>query len=439
MKNVKLMIATAAAFLAAAFTVSAQDVDPCMLNLSYYQDHYKQNTKKERHEALRPWREAYKVCKPGIRQNLYLHGATLYRMLINENAKNPEYKAALIDTLITLDKQRAEFYPKYADKAYVALAGDVHNFLLDDAQRTYDLLTESFAVIGATATPITYVDYMMASIKLYKDNKQTIDNVLENYEKVNNYFDQMQQTDTTIATRAIRQEFENQFISSGVATCDNLVDLFTPRFEQNKDDYALVSKIAKLLGNVEGGDETPLFLAAVTQMHALNPNSSSAYYLYRLYNSKGETKDATKYLEEACAGEDVAEDVKGSRYYELASMYMRSGNFVKTVEAANKSMAADKLFAGKANMIIGYAWMSVTCTGNEIESRSKFWAAYDYFSRAKAADTNVAEEASKQMALCSNYFPATAEAFMYDLQDGQDYQVACGGLRASTKVRTQKK
>lgn len=439
MKNVKLMIAVAAAFMAATFTASAQDVDACMLNLSYYQDHYKQNTKKERHEALRPWREAYKVCKPGIRQNLYLHGATLYRMLINENAKNPEYRAALIDTLITLDKQRVEFYPKYADKAYVALAGDVHNFLLDDSQRTYDLLGESFAVIGATATPITYVDYMMASIKLYNNSKLTIDNVLEDYDKMNNYFDQIQQTDTTTATRAIRQEFENQFIASGIATADKLVALFTPKFEQNKDDYAFVSKIAKLLGNVEGGDETPLFLSAVTQMHALNPNASSAYYLYRLYNSKGEIKDAIKYLEEACQGEDLINDVKASRYYELASMYMRDRNYVKTVDSANKAIAANGELSGRCYMLIGYAWLSVTCTGNEIESRANLWVSYDYFNRAKAADASLADEASKQMSVCSSRFPAKEEAFMYDILDGNDYQVACGGMRATTKVRTLKK
>lgn len=438
MKRLSLLIAFACASIVFASKVVAQDLDSCMLYLSYYQDHYKQNTKKERYEALRSWRKAYKICKPATRQNLYIHGNTLYRMLIADNAKNPAYKAELIDTLITLSKLRAQYYPKSADKAYVSLAGDVHNYLQDDYQRTYELLTEAYEVIGATAAPVTYIDYMTASINLYKENKQTIDNVVDTYDKVSGYFDTLQQTDTTAATKAIRNDFENAFIGSGVASSENLVALFTPRFEQNKDNYDVVSKIVKTLGNVEGGDKTELFLVAVTQMHNLQPNSSSAYYLYRLYNNQGDTKLAVKYLEEACADETLESNVRGSRCVELASMYMRSGSYAKTIEAANKAIAADKAIAGKANMLIGYAWMSVSCTGNEIESRSKYWVAYDYFSRAKAADASVAADASKQMNVCAGYFPVASEAFMYDVQDGQDFQVACGGLRATTKARTKK-
>ena len=36
------------------------------------------------------------------------------------------------------------------------------------------------------------------------------------------------------------------------------------------------------------------------------------------------------------------------------------------------------------------------------------------------------------------YYPQTAEAFMYDITDGQSYTVSCGGMRATTTVRTQK-
>ena len=38
----------------------------------------------------------------------------------------------------------------------------------------------------------------------------------------------------------------------------------------------------------------------------------------------------------------------------------------------------------------------------------------------------------------SAYFPQAAEAFMYDITNGQSYTVSCGGLRATTTVRTTK-
>ena len=38
----------------------------------------------------------------------------------------------------------------------------------------------------------------------------------------------------------------------------------------------------------------------------------------------------------------------------------------------------------------------------------------------------------------STYFPKSEEAFMYDITNGQSYTVVCGGLRATTTVRTVK-
>ena len=38
----------------------------------------------------------------------------------------------------------------------------------------------------------------------------------------------------------------------------------------------------------------------------------------------------------------------------------------------------------------------------------------------------------------SVYFPETAEAFMYNVTDGQSYRVVCNGMSATTTVRTRK-
>ena len=56
----------------------------------------------------------------------------------------------------------------------------------------------------------------------------------------------------------------------------------------------------------------------------------------------------------------------------------------------------------------------------------------------KAADEALAEDANNMIKQYSAYYPQTAEAFMYDVTDGQSYTVSCGGLRATTTVRTQK-
>jgi hypothetical protein len=106
-------------------------------------------------------------------------------------------------------------------------------------------------------------------------------------------------------------------------------------------------------------------------------------------------------------------------------------------EAAQKVADLDPSLAGKAYMLIGTIWGSVVCGGNDIEQRAKYWVAVDYMNKAKAADETLAEDANEHIRQYAAYYPQTAEAFMYDITNGQSYTVSCGGMRAVTTVRTQ--
>ena len=89
-------------------------------------------------------------------------------------------------------------------------------------------------------------------------------------------------------------------------------------------------------------------------------------------------------------------------------------------------------------MLMGTIWGSQVCPGNEIEKRAQYWVAVDFMNKAKNADASLTEDANNYIRQYSGYFPQTAEAFMYDVTDGQSYTVSCGGMRATTTVRTQK-
>ena len=58
--------------------------------------------------------------------------------------------------------------------------------------------------------------------------------------------------------------------------------------------------------------------------------------------------------------------------------------------------------------------------------------------KAKAHDPSLEAEANRYIGKYSRYFPQAAEAFMYDVTNGQSYTVVCGGMRATTTVRTVK-
>lgn len=431
-----IVLFSAALALAVSATVAKAQTDDCMLYLSYYQEYYKQGTKEAKLAAIPNWRKAYNVCKPGTRQNLYVHGADLYRMLISQNAKNKEYRSALIDTLINLHMLRAEYYPKYADKAYAALSADVNNYLKNDPDKTYEVLSKVIATQGSKCTPVTFVAQMNAAVALYKEGKLSVEDIINQYDTAVNCFSEIQKTDTTQNTRNLRTTMENAFINSKVATCENLQKLFGDRYDDCKDNISDVTKIVRLLASTDDCTDNDLYLKAVTQMHKLEPSANSAYYLFRLYGSRKEVSTALKYMDEAISSEDIDNITKAQYSYELSVFTLKNGYYTASIEHAKNAIALDKTLAGKAYMIIGNAWMNVSCPGNEIERRAKYWVAVDYFNRAKAADSDLAEDAAKQISVCANYYPDTAEAFMYDVQNGQSYTAVCGGLKAETTVRT---
>ena len=96
----------------------------------------------------------------------------------------------------------------------------------------------------------------------------------------------------------------------------------------------------------------------------------------------------------------------------------------------------NEAMAGKAYFLIGNIWGATRCGGDEISRRAPYWVACDYMNKAKAADPSLTEEANRYIGQYSVYFPETAEAFMYDVTRGQSYTVVCGGMRATTTVRT---
>ena len=142
-------------------------------------------------------------------------------------------------------------------------------------------------------------------------------------------------------------------------------------------------------------------------------------------------------MNEAINAEESDAVTDGGYYYELAAFCYKNGKNAMAYEAALKVADLEPALAGKAYMLIGTIWGSLVCGGNDIEQRAKYWVAVDYMNKAKAADETLAEDATDHIRQYAAYYPQTAEAFMYDITNGQSYTVSCGGMRAVTTVRTQ--
>lgn len=414
------------------------DSAQCVTYLSYYHEYFKQ---KNYDAALPNWRKAIAICAPTANQNMILDGTTLVRRLISKNASNKEYRAALVDTLLNLHDIRAKHYPKYAVTALNNKGLDIVNYFKSDNKRVFDGLEEVIAANREQTKLSILVNDLNAAIELYKQGIMDAEQVIATYQRNVAIVKEIQPDKNTKQEDIDRtkSDIEGLFITSKVASCDNLIALFTPRFDADPDNVDLASNIVKMMSNSEDCINNDLFLRATTSMHKNDPSAQSAYFLYRLNAAKDNIATAESYLEEAVRlSADADPKVAADYNIQYANFCIKNGHKAKAVEAAYKTIELDKDLAGRAYYIIGSVWGSTTCGGDEIARRAPYWVAVDFMQKAREADPSLADDCNRMIAQYRVYFPQTAEAFMYDITDGQSYTVSCGGMRAVTTVRTQK-
>ena len=442
MKKIVLLISVAAAALFCSSTVSAQgkygpDSTECIKYLSYYTEYYKQ---KNYDSALPNWRQAYKLCPPTARYSLLSDGTTLIRNLINKNAANPVYKAQLIDSLMTIYDQRVEFWPKYAVSSMNNKALDMYNYLKDEPKKLYEGLTGVVNTIGDKTRPNIFLFQLSTAVDLFKNDQLDPESVINVYESAVKTLSSITPKND-VEKRSIEktiEDVESLFITSKVASCENLIALFGPRVQADPENLDLAKNVVRMMSVAEGCTDNDLFLNAVTTMYKKEPSANSAYYLYKLNSGRNDVENAMKYMEEAINAEDSDAAADAAYLYELATYCIKNGNNAKAYSSVQKAIELDPSLAGKGYMLMGTIWGSQVCPGNEIEKRAQYWVAVDFMNKAKNADASLTEDANNYIRQYSGYFPQTAEAFMYDVTDGQSYTVSCGGMRATTTVRTQK-
>ena len=436
-KLVLTFLAASVAFLSAGLSASAQgkygaDSAECIKYLSYYQEYYKQ---KNYDSALPNWRRAYALCPPSASQNMFVHGTTLMTQQYNK-VKDATWKAGIVDTILALQDQRMTAYPKNRSTILNNKGQYMINYKGDDAAYLYKNLNEIMEELGAGTKRDILVKVLQASISLYRENQLEADEVIGMYDKVSELIEKAEAKNESDEEENLKAKatIESLFADSKVASCENLIAIFGPRYEADPENLTLVSNIVKLMNTADDCASNDLYLKAVTSMYKLDPSYKSAYALFRLNSARGNVADAGKYMEEAIAAPESDPATDAQYYYELALFSYKNGLRSKAYESARKAIDMDYGYAGKAYIILGNLWASVSCDG-EVNKYARYWAATDCYQKARSADPTVADEASASISSVSRYYPEASEIFMYDLSAGQSYTVSCGGMSASTTVR----
>ncbi len=412
-----------------------EDSINCIRNLSLYREYAKHENYKD---ALNPWRRVYNEC-PLATENIYIDGVKIFRDRI-EKATDDAVKDKLIDTLMMIYDQRIKYYD---DRGNVLGRKGVDwlrykRSSQEDIKTGYDILGESMSILKTKTPAAVLATYFTASVTLFKYNALDATQVLDDYTEIMNNIDgALAQKPDNNMYKEVKEVIDQNFATSGAATCDNLIGLFEPKFQQTPEDIDLLKKITTYLDR-SGCQESDLFIQASEKLYELEPNPQSAYNLAKLFLKKQDYKKSSFYYLKAVQA-DVDPATKAEYYYELALVTSRLNDKVQARNYALKAIDLNPKF-GDAYILIGnlYAGSSTDCGDNEFAQKAVFWAAVDKYMKAKEVDPSVADQANELIGRYSQYFPNNENAFFYGFTDGQTYTVGCW-INEKTTVRTIKK
>jgi len=411
----------------------------CLENLSLYYEYYKQ---KNYAEAFPKWEIAFNEC-PASNKNLYSHGERIVEMLYKKE-KDAAKKAELYSLLMKVYDQRAKYFgtdKKYptqyimGKKAITMLRYNRNNpEVINEAQV---LLTDSYKTLGIRTQPPALLTYMANSVAMYKLEELPGADLVEVYTNVTGTLNQQKEkSKKPEMIQEVINNVEKLFAQSGAANCETLAEIFGPQLADHTTDLDWLKRVNRLLAKGDCG-ESELFYQSSEYLHKIEPSSSSAFGLSRMYMKTGDSNKAVDYLNEAITLEEDPSS-KAKYHNTLGLIYMSQKKYSQTRAEARKAIALRGDW-GDPYILIGKAYAATASTygSTEFEHKTVYWAAVDQFKKAKAVDAEALAEANENILLYSQYFPNTEEIFFQGLKVGDSYKVE-GWIGTTTTVRAKK-
>jgi len=439
----KLSIVTMVLLFSSLFTVKAQTLESkygldsvqTITNASLYVQMVKQ---KNYVEALPGWRYVY-TNAPAYQKTTYSKGATIMRGMYIKT-KDVKY----LDTLMMVYDQRIKYFGKdrkYPEGWILGRKGsDLFKYKKKDiasVKEAYSIMKKSIELEGLKSGASVINSTMEASGILVKAGEIEAEEVIDNYllfmDMAKKQIDAEAKPEKKENLENARKNVERIFFAAGVADCETLSNIFTPKFEANKDDMVLINKILRMLNRQECEDGA-LYAMVAERKYELEPNADAAHNLAKMFIKKKEFGKSKGYLEQAIELEEDA-DIKADLHYKLAYILLSQNQLSASKSNALKA-ASLKSGWGAPYLLIGkaYASYSKKYGTTSLDHQKVYWVAVDKFLKAKAIDSECAEEARELINTYSKYFPGKEEAFFEGIKNGDVVKIG-DWINETTKAR----
>ena len=249
----------------------------CALNLSLYSDGFKSGDFKG---AYKYWKVAYNIC-PGASLAALQRGRTIYQSFI-ESAQNEAAKQAYVDTLLSLYDARMKYFPTDVPKAMEFKVRDLLFYRPDQAPKALTMIKDLITSQGDAANAEVIAYGMQITSDLYQKKEVTADQVMDYYSTNGAIVEKQLAADpSNEELKKAKESLDVIFVQSGVANCDNLIALYTPKLEQNPADVELLKKIVSLFG-ANRCTKSEVYFKAAAALQKAEPSPEGALNLARL-------------------------------------------------------------------------------------------------------------------------------------------------------------
>jgi tetratricopeptide (TPR) repeat protein len=407
-----------------AQTKYGTDSIACIENLSLFREYYKQ---KNYVDALRPWRWTFTNC-PKSSGNIYKNGPKIYKERMKVDKEN---KAAYLDTMMMIFDQRIQYFGK--EGFVLGLKG--YELVIADKKRSAEalsILDKSIRTDGYNSDFRAVYGYMKAMVNLNENGEKTNQDVLEAYARISEVIDYNIVNESKVTKYFIQyaEKIENLF--TPYANCEDLVTLFSAKFDPTTEDVYFLKRVTKVLDKKECATEQ-LFFDASIRLHELDPSASSADKMAKMSIAKGKSSDAIEFAKKAIEMEEVGNQ-KAIYYLGLADAYRNAGSFLLARNAVYSALEIRSGW-GEAYLNLGNIYISGTKScGGDFEKSTVYWVAVDAFKRA-LSDEDTKARASKSINTYSKYFPSKETCFFNGVEAGKSHTIGCW-INKATIART---
>lgn len=418
-----------------------QDSIDCRMNLSLMTTAAKAENYQD---ALKTWTAVYNNC-PASSKNIYIYGPRIYKALYAKETDTAKKKAYLDKTMEIYD-QRMKYFSNVDAKGTILAfkAYDYQEMLGEDADPAviYKILHEAIEDMKSEMYPSdAYGHYMIASLRLFLQDKSKKDQYINDYFRIMDYVDAAKESaegnndaENANYIAAVKESIENAFVNSGAGDCKTLENFYSAKFAENKNNEDFLNQAAGSLANI-GCTESEFYFQLAESLHKLKPSANSAIGLANRSLNNKDYGEAMRYYEQAAQLEP--DKKKASDYLmTLAQILTSQRSYSQARQAAYEAL---KFNPNNGNAYILIAQMYASSAGGIFQESEKqglvFAAAVDKLQRAKSVDPSVTSEANKLINQYSRYYMDKETAFMMGMKEGETVHVP-GWIGETTTIRT---